>query len=597
MRLLLPCLALAAAALALPATAQTPAWTGGAQSVNPTPTNNTDAEGAAIAADAAGNAYVAGVLGNDNGGTLTRASRTFGPTTLTAQGTFVSGVLAKLSPAQQWLWAVGANSTGEGASFEYVALSAAGDVYAAGDAEENDLLFPNGGPVVSVGSFTYTTVAAESVFLTRLNAATGQPQWLVGLPRTDIRRMQWDAVAGNLVVVGEYYDGLTIGSTVLPAAPQGGFFVARLSAAGQWLSALGVTLTGTSNSTDLDFSAAAVGPQGQVAVNFSFRSGTLTLGSTVVTSTGTNTADEKIVMAQLSPAGQWQWVTQPTRGLYSPHDLEYDRTGGGLWLLGGAGTNPSLQFGPDIVPNGYEFLARISSTGSFQNVYPIASTNPNSTNSTSETYSLTVDGQNHAIVVGRLGPGSTTTFSGADRVLTLMAGNAVRTYVARRSPNFTGDWTYAQLAPLPVALAGSTDAGRYYIEDAALDGAGNLLGVGDLLGSLTLGATTLTSSRGGDLLVARLSSAGTPVAVRQPAGAPRLALFPNPVAAGRAATLRLPAPTKAALPVRLRDALGRTVRAATLPAGQQQLNLPTAGLAPGLYQLEAGLSRAQIVIE
>ena len=67
MRLLLPCLALAAA-LALPAAhAQTPAWTGGVQTTNPAPTNDTGAEGEELALDAAGNSYVSGYLQASNG--------------------------------------------------------------------------------------------------------------------------------------------------------------------------------------------------------------------------------------------------------------------------------------------------------------------------------------------------------------------------------------------------------------------------------------------------------------------------------------------------------------------------------------------------
>ncbi|MFD2785642.1 hypothetical protein [Hymenobacter rubripertinctus] len=54
-------------ALVLPtAHAQTtPAWNGAAQTLNPTPTDDTRAFGRTIAADAAGNAYVGGSLSTD----------------------------------------------------------------------------------------------------------------------------------------------------------------------------------------------------------------------------------------------------------------------------------------------------------------------------------------------------------------------------------------------------------------------------------------------------------------------------------------------------------------------------------------------------
>ena len=94
MRLLLPCLALAAA-LALPAAhAQTPAWTGGVQTTNPAPTNDTGAEGEELALDAAGNSYVSGYLQASNG-SAGPAVRAFGSTTLTSTG-LGSGFIAKL---------------------------------------------------------------------------------------------------------------------------------------------------------------------------------------------------------------------------------------------------------------------------------------------------------------------------------------------------------------------------------------------------------------------------------------------------------------------------------------------------------------------
>ncbi|RYU76768.1 T9SS type A sorting domain-containing protein [Hymenobacter persicinus] len=67
-----------------------------------------------------------------------------------------------------------------------------------------------------------------------------------------------------------------------------------------------------------------------------------------------------------------------------------------------------------------------------------------------------------------------------------------------------------------------------------------------------------------------------------------LQVYPNP--ATSTATLLLPAPARAATPVRLLDALGRVVRTQLLPVGQTTAALPLAGLAPGLYLVEVQMA-------
>ncbi|UOQ71872.1 T9SS type A sorting domain-containing protein [Hymenobacter cellulosilyticus] len=566
------------------AQAQTPTWTGAVAPTNPTPTDDTGAVGSGITIDAGNNQYVTGSLMNGLGSGAP-ATRVFGNTSLTGGSGYASGFVAKLSPTQQWLWALKATSNGEGVSFDQTAVSSAGDVYASGTAY--DELSPNGGRVLTVGTYTYTTTKDAASFITRLNA-NGQPQWLAGVSGASIEASGWDNVAGNLVVVGEYSgSGVTFGSTTLPTAANDGFFVARLNAAGQWVSAVGVASAGTASSARFTVNDAVVGPQGQVAIAFRIRNTSLTLGSTIITST--SATQSKCIIAQISAANQIAWVVESegTAGNtipYAVNDLQYDRTGN-VWLAAES-FDTGLQLGNRTVGED-SFVARLSPTGQWGAVGTIGhSGNPNRANNT---YALAADAQGNAVIVGDLPDAITYTFGS----ISLVNPTVDRNFVARFNPT-TGNWEYAQLAPTV-----STN-GNYVLGDIALDAAGNLITSGSLQsGSVTFGSTTLTSpsSSGFNFFVAKLSNAGRPLGVRQVAGVAPLALYPNPVAAGAAATFRLPTAATVAQSLVLRDALGRVVRQATIAAGKQEVQLPTAGLAPGVYLAEAGLSRAQVVVE
>lgn len=63
-----------------------------------------------------------------------------------------------------------------------------------------------------------------------------------------------------------------------------------------------------------------------------------------------------------------------------------------------------------------------------------------------------------------------------------------------------------------------------------------------------------------------------------------LGLWPNP--ARQSVTLRLPSPATSAARTELRDALGRVVRTSRFVLGQSALEVPLAGLTPGLYSVQ-----------
>ncbi|PJJ61291.1 T9SS type A sorting domain-containing protein [Hymenobacter chitinivorans] len=568
--------------------AQTPTWTNGAQTVNPAPTNDTGARATAIASDAAGNGYVIGVLQNGAGSGVP-ATRAFGSTSLSSTTGFGDGFVAKLSPSQQWAWAVRVNSTGEGLTFSRLAATPAGDVYAGGVTQDDN-------SPITVGTLTQASTSGYKVFVTRLTT-TGQPQWIAVAPltafasatsRLSMQSVSWDAAAGNIVVTGIYQgSALAFGSTTLPSAPLGGMFVARLSTAGQWLSAVAAVPTNLGTTApDLNFYDAAVGPQGQVAVAFRLRDAQLSLGTTTI-SAPASTSGGTAVVAQLSAANQWQWATVPTNSsnslYYTTSDMKYDPSGN-LWLVARSSAN-GLQLGSNTIANTNQFVVRLSAAGQW-GVGGSIGASPSDSPGTPR--GLAVDGQGNAVVTGQLRTQTSYTFG--SQVLTTTT--TTRTYVARFSA--AGQWQYAQLAPTATNTAGNAD---YSLNDATVDASGNLLAAGSLTGTAVFGTSTLVSAAYGDAIVVKLANAGVVSALRQKAGVAPLALFPNPAAAGTLATLRLPAVSTAALPVTLRDALGRAVRTSTVPTGRLEGSVSTAGLAPGLYLLEVGAQRAQLVVE
>ncbi|PJJ52866.1 T9SS type A sorting domain-containing protein [Hymenobacter chitinivorans] len=567
--------------------AQTPSWQGGAQNVNPAPTNDTESQALAISADASGNAYVGGTLTNGRGSGVPGV-RSFGSTVLTNAGNgFGTGFIGKLSTSQQWQWAVPVSNNGEGTYITHTAATPAGDVYASGFIEEL------GNTTLKVGSLTQAVTATYGAYFTRLNTS-GQPQWIAvaslsGATSTSsvsVVSMNWDATNGNLVVVGEYEGGaMVFGSTTLPSAPKGGIFVAKLSAAGQWLSAVGVAATGASANLNVD--AAAAGYQGQVAVSFSLTNGSIALGSLSVTSS--SSADEKNTVAQLSSTGQWQWLAQPqgVTASFELDDLTYDRNGN-IWTMGSASTG--AQLGTSTIPaNSEEFVARLTSAGQWGAVGNIV--RQTSGPGFAIGSQITADAQGNVLVAGDL-EYRTNNDTYAFGSTTLSTAGSTRNFMARFSP--AGQWQFAQLSPASPTAAASSN---YTVEDMTLDGIGNLLTAGRIRrGSVTFDVTTLTGSQGGDAYVAKLANAGV-LTVRQAANAAPLALYPNPTPSGAAFTLRLSAATTGTQAVVLRDALGRVARQVTLVAGQSSASISTAGLTPGLYLVEAGASRAQVVVE
>jgi hypothetical protein len=568
--------------------AQAPTWQWGLQSTNPTPTDDTEAFGRAIVTDAAGNSYVAGDL-NSSPSTRQVNTRSFGASTLasTQPG---SGFVGKVSAAGQWQWARLVAADGDGAGATQVVTSPMGELYLGG------YMY---GPTLTIGPTTHTHAGLSIGYFVAKLSTDGQVQWVVSVANLRSLCLAYDPSTSGLVAAGTYTAPAIVGSTTLPVPTRfpTSLFVARLSAAGQWLSATAASGTADFTTPDATGIALVVGPQGHALISGNYKDGDLVLGGITLPQ-----ANGGGFMAQLSPLGQWQWATSTAGTTLT--GLAYGSVGG-VWACGygPAGTKVGSS---TLAGNGTTvgFVGKVGSTGAWGTVTGLGA-NTGTRRAGSATFrKVLVDAAGNALALATLdvdyaSNNTAADFSFGSQTISLPDSRDARSVVARLSP--AGQWQY--VVPLP---AGSIGNGAY-VDAMALDASGAVLSTGGLRGALTLGSTSLAgsyaptsnlySAYGGDVLVAKLSNAAVPLAVRQAGGTTLLALYPNPVAAGAPATLRLPAPATAPTPLTLRDALGRAVRAAAMPAAQQEAVLPTAGLAPGLYLLEAGTSRAQLLVK
>ncbi|UOQ71810.1 T9SS type A sorting domain-containing protein [Hymenobacter cellulosilyticus] len=564
--------------------AQTPTWQWAAQTVNPTPTNESEARAREIVTDAAGNSYVGVGLQPRNGAA---SVRNFGSTTLSSTATSTSAAVAKLNAAGQWQWATlisvqNANDPTDNPAIFMgdIVVTPAGDIFIEGPVDDK-------ATSIRIGTVTLNltpNTQEERMFVARLNSS-GQCIWITAVNGASSSGMVLNPVNGELVLAGSYSGGsVAFGSTTLPAPAvldDDALFVARLSQAGQWTSALGVRTVGNGDVTGEDI---AIGSQGQVAVSVGVQAGSVTLGSTTINASSI----DKMVVAQLSPAGQWQWVAQSSGSSSSLDlaDIEYD-SNGNVWVMND--DNAGGQIGSLTLPaNTIGFVGRISTTGQWNLAGAVTSSNGGRFAGGNN---MAVDAQGNPVLIGSAEgqTGTAYAYSFGTRALSFTDRGA---FVARFNTN--GTWQYAIKGPTATSPNGNP---QYTFNSLALDQAGNLLVSGNVFAStIPFGSSTVVGSYR-DMFVAKLTNAGATLGVRQAAGTQPLALYPNPVAAGTAATLRLASPATSPQPVTLRNALGQTVRQTSIAAGRQEAAVATDGLAPGVYLLEAGLSRAQVVVQ
>ena len=333
-----------------------------------------------------------------------------------------------------------------------------------------------------------------------------------------------------------------------------------------------------------------MGPAGQVAITTSQLPGTLSFGSTTLTVPAA--ADANYVVAQLSPANQWDWALGGAGPATSALNGAAYTPAGTLWVAGqgenGTVVGTTTLVTPVATPpflNATGFVGRISAAGQWTTVRQLTL----SSDGFAALAFPRVDAAGNVVVVGVLAGrnGSLQATTSGGQVLT-SPGAAPLFFTA--SLNNAGQWSNATPVPQAALPDGLNPRAT------ALDGSGNFYLTGELSGSLTLGSSVLngtSGSRGSDVLLGKLGRA-TALAARPATAAPLLACYPNP--AHFAATLRLPAAAEATAVVLL-DALGRPARTYPLPARATTAVLDLAGLAPGLYVVRCSAASGQLVVE
>lgn len=334
-------------------------------------------------------------------------------------------------------------------------------------------------PAPPVARFLVTVCLFFSALATR-----GQGSWTSAFQSDPsylayTRKVVIDSLTGDTWVTGSYSGTLVLGTHTLTSAGNTDVFVARRSAAGQWLWALSAGSPAPEDARGLALDAA-----GNAYVCGGYY-GPAVFGSTTL---APPSVDRVTYVARISPQGQWQWVQH----LPGPSNLALNLTCGpaGHVVVGGMFMN-HIVLGADTlrVPNGvtsnYGFIGQLDpTTGQWEWA----------ARADGMAMDMGVDATGAAYVCGRFFDSATfgsTTLTGAPGVMT--------GYLARLSP--TGQWRWAQ------AIGGTQD-NQLNTLALAPNGAGAYVG-GLFMGTAMVAGQPLTSAGEFDMLVLSVDSAGT----------------------------------------------------------------------------------------
>lgn len=507
----------------------------------------------AVAVDAAGNAYCTGYF-SDNAtfGAQVLVNPNYSPSSAPRQ--IFAGRLA--AATGQWDWAVAGSSLGGSYDFGYtLALDPTGRVIIGGGVLNN----------YTLGGTTAYAANLGVPYQAQLNGGTGALNWLAAAegqgPRS-VTAMATDA-AGNVLVAGYFFGTLTLGATTLQRDLLRVSYLAKRSPAGQWLWAVPVgglvrglavvpgtndvvltgeisestggafgalTLAPTPNGQYTDvyvakitaagqwlWAARAGGPDtdrcfavsvnaaGAITVAGSYYGGA-TFGSLAPAGPANNGSSDGFV-AQLSAAGQWQWVrrlsgqiTETTRSLAATPD--------GGTLVAGYFQSTTLTFGgPGALQLGTRgptsgpialisdgFLAKIDAAGTWQWATGMGG------NQYDEATAVASDAQGNAYVAGFYNS-ATASFDyppGPVLVLNNAASGAADGFVAKFDPAGTAVWATR-----------ASGVGSEQLTALAADATGGLYVGGAFSGSAsTYGASVLQAAGQTDAVVGKLSATG-----------------------------------------------------------------------------------------
>lgn len=553
------------------ARAQAPTWQSAITSTGATDT--TAAYESAV--DAQGNVYIAGLMGGP--------ATSFGATTLTRQGSGVESFVAKLSPSGQWLWAVPVGSPGNildgGIRVFRVEVDAAGNVYVAGSYDDT----------LQLGATTLLPIlfnppainVRDNGFVASLTPQ-GQWRWAIApdpatTGYTAIHELAVDA-GGAVTVGGEFAITASFGAAGTLLQPGGGYqqgFVAHLTPQGQWAWVQGIDPTPQGGSFDYaSVYALALDATGALYLTGSYR-GALTLGALPTLPVVTDT--DALFVASLSAQGQWRWATAVTADTVGsgPFGTEVEATSlavdaaGRVFLTGYLSGTASFGATTLAAP-GEAFVAALSPRGQWR--WAIQSHGGANPVALIWLYGGRVDAARGQLLV----VGATSEPATFDAATPVGQNNEPSFVVAFDTATGAGQW----------AIGGGGEATT--LLSVAIGPAGTLYAAGVAADSARFGPVLATPGPGYHAVVAALRQ---PLGLPATAGAHPLLLAPNPA---RHTTRLTHAP---AGPLYLLDALGRTVRTATVPIGQSEATLDVAGLPPGLYTVRAGSTTRRLVVE
>lgn len=231
-----------------------------------------------IAADTAGNTYVAGSF---------QGTADFGPFTLTSKGS-TDMFAAKLDKTGKVLWAIGAG--GIYADYGYgIDVDSKGNVYVTGSFQDT----------ASFGTATFTTKGSNDIFLAKLDSnGTWSSVQQFGGTSSDIA---YDLKVDNKDaphIAGIFANSIEIGSTTLSSNGSDDIFVAKWNASGQSMWAKNAGGSGNDRVTRLAVDAS------NNAYVVGYFNDTTTIGTTTLKTNGSN----DFFVAKFNNQGTIQWA-------------------------------------------------------------------------------------------------------------------------------------------------------------------------------------------------------------------------------------------------------------------------------------------------
>ena len=292
--------------------------------------------------------------------------------------------------------------------------------------------------------------------------------------------------SGNSYVTGYFRETASFGSTTLESSGDADIFVAKLDSSGNWLWAR--QAGGTSN--DYGYSI-AIDSSGNSYVTGYFY-GTASFGD----STLTNSGNQDIFVAKLDSSGNWLWAkkaggTSTDRGLSIAID-----SSGNSYVIGYF--YETAYFGGSTLTNSGNqdiFVAKLDNNGNWLWAKKAGG------GITDYGNSIAIDSSGNSYITGYFQGtasfGKTTLTSGGDDDI----------FVAKLGSD--GTWQWAK-------QAGGTSDDRG--QSIATDSSGNSYVTGYFTGTATFGNTTLTSSGGYDIFLAKLDNNGNWLWVQRAGG-------------------------------------------------------------------------------